>query len=149
MARLCICAALLFVAGSSICGAELGSYIADGDADVHLAVTAVDEGSGSGIPGATVTTIVDRRVKRGPDGHLYTTPVPVRADARGQATVKASFPAAADPTGTSVFVGDSKISVAAPGYRTARVRISQNNRLDFPRRTKNHTVPIRISMKRE
>ena len=46
----------------------------------------------------------------------------------------------------SVFVCDSYVGVAAPGYRASRARISPIYRLDFPRGTKTYVVTITVEL---
>ena len=120
----------------------------DGNAELILLIYLTDEISGKPISRATISAVRDRRVKRGPNGRAYQTPKSERTDSGGYATVRASFPAAGDASGLSVFVCDSYVSIKAPGYVDTRARISPINRLDFPRQTKDCKVPLHVTLKR-
>lgn len=125
-----------------------GIYIWDGDAQLILLIHVIDEASQKPISGATVSVVRDHRVKRGPNGRSYATPRLERTDSHGRANIRASFPAAGDATGLSVFVCDSYVTIKAPGHVSARARISPINRLDFPRKTKDCKVPLNLTLKR-
>jgi hypothetical protein len=126
-----------------------GIFIWDGNAQLILLVHVVDEAKQKPISGATVSVVRDQRVKRGPSGRSYETPRSERTDNRGYVSIRASFPAAGDATGLSVFVCDSYVTIKAPGHVSERARISPINRLDFPRKTKDCKVPLRLTLKRD
>ena len=125
-----------------------GIFIWDGNAELILLIHVTDEISGKPISGATVSAVRDRRVKRGPNGRAYQTPRLERTNNGGHAIIRASFPASGDASGMSVFVCDSYVIIKAPGHVSARARISSINRLDFPRKTKDCKVPLRLTLKR-
>ena len=125
-----------------------GIFIWDGSAQLILLVQVRDKVSRKPISGATVSVVRDRRVKRGPSGRAYGKPGPVPTDSDGRATTRVSFPAAGTASGFSVFVCDSYVTIKAPGYAPTRARISAINRLDFPRKTKDCKVPLRVTLKR-
>ena len=137
---------LLFIASSSLVGAREDIYIWDGDAELIIRITVLDAATRAPIRGAVVSLVRDRRVSRRLEAGNYPSPQPARTDARGRATLKASFPAAGDPTGFSVFVRDSSISAGAPTYAPARARISPIYRLDFAHHTKDCIVPITVTL---
>jgi hypothetical protein len=123
-------------------------FIWDGDKQLLLFIRVTDEVSRKPISGASVSVVRDRRVKRGPNGRAYETPGSERTDSAGHAVIRASFPAAGDASGISVFVCDSFVTIKALGHAPARARISAINRLDFPRKTKDCKVPLRVTLKR-
>jgi len=120
----------------------------DGNAQLILLIHLTEEVSGKPISGATVAVVRDHRVKRGPSGRSYETLRSERTDSSGRASIRAKFPAAGDATGLSVFVCDSYVTIKAPGHVPARARLSSINRLDFPRKTKDCKVPLRLTLKR-
>lgn len=126
-----------------------GIFIWDGNAQLILLVRVMDEVSRKPIFGATVSVVRDRRVRRGPSGRTYETPGSGRTDSVGHAIIRASFPAAGDASGLSVFVCDSYVTIKAPGHAPARARISPTYRLDFPRRIKDCKVPLHLTLKRK
>jgi hypothetical protein len=125
-----------------------GIFIWDGDAELIFLIHLTDEVNRKPISGATVSVVRDRRVNRGPNGRAYAAPASARTDSGGHAILKATFPAAGDAHGLSVFVGASYATAKALGHAPARARISAISRLDFPRRTKECKVPLHLRLKR-
>lgn len=123
-------------------------FIWDGNAELIILIHLTDEISGKPISGATISAVRDRRVKRGPNGRAYQTPRSERTDSGGHAIIRASFPAAGDASGLSVFVCDSYVTIKAPGYAATRARLSPIYRLDFPRKAKDCKVPLHLTLKR-
>jgi hypothetical protein len=138
---------LLVIASSVLAARHEDTYIWDGDAELIMRITVIDAATHAPIPGALVSFVRDRRVAHRLEAGNYPNPQPAQTDARGRATLKASFPAAGDPTGFSVFVRDSYVSIASPSYAPSRARISRIYRLDFARHTKNCLVPITMALK--
>ena len=124
---------------------EAIAMIWDGHAELVLRISVVDSSSQQPIPRAEIRLQRDRRVARHL-GRVYgATPVHL-TDARGDATIRASFPAAGDASGSSVFVIDLNVVASARGYASARARLAPIHRIDFPRKTREHRVPIPIAL---
>lgn len=106
-------------------------YIGCGSAWVTVRVRAIDAVTKQPIAAATVTLISERRA-RAPE-MLVSPPTVLTAptDSDGQATVKDSFGAGFDNTGTSISVGTSTVRCEAPGYLPAEARIASKGRLRF------------------
>jgi hypothetical protein len=124
------------------------AYIWDGTADVIVIITVTDASSQLPIADAVVDFTRDRRVLRAPDGRALATAATGRTSSHGDTTLRPSFPAAGDATGTTVFVGDSKVTAQASGYRAASARISPIYRVDFRHGIKRYTVRIAIKLER-
>jgi len=122
-------------------------FIWHGNAELMLHATVVDSATQKPIAKAKVTAFRDRRVARGANGRSYKPVSPRATDRRGRATLKGDFPAKGAATGFCVFVLDSYVAADAPGYASTRSRISPIYRLDFPRKTKDCVVSIRLALK--
>ena len=124
---------------------EAIAMIWDGHVELVLRISVVNSSTQKPIPGAEIRLQRDRRVARHL-GRVYgTTPVRL-TDTRGAATIRASFPAAGDASGASVFVVDSSVVITAPGYASANTRLAPIYRIDFPRKTREHRVPMSIAL---
>jgi hypothetical protein len=126
-------------------------YIWDGTSELAVVAHVTDSATHKPIPGATVWAVRVGGRNTEPLTHEYPTamPPPQKTSRDGRAKLIAYFRAAGDPSGFSVFVGDSFLRVDAPGYQPKKVRISPIVRLDFPPKTEHCEVTIPVPLIRE
>jgi hypothetical protein len=128
-----------------------GTYIWDGTSKLAMLPRVTDSVTDKPISGATVRAVRVGGRNTEPLTHEYPTamPLPQKTSRDGRAKLVAYFRAAGDPSGFSVFVGDSFLQVDAPGYQPKRVRISPIVRLDFAPGTKHCAVAISVALTHE
>ena len=143
----------ILLAQSQLCSAGRlqGAYIWDGTSELAMLARVTDSVTHKPISGATVRAVRVGGRNTEPLTHEYpiAMPPPQKTSRDGRAKLVAYFRAAGDPSGFSVFVGDSFLQVDAPGYQPKRVRISPIVRLDFAPKTKHCAVAIPVALTHE
>lgn len=126
-------------------------FIWDGTAELRMIAEVTDALTHKPLCGATVRAVRvgGRNTEPLTNEHPSAMPSPRLTARNGRGTFVAYFRAAGDASGSSVFVGDSFLQVAAPGYQAKKARLSPIVRLDFPRKTKHYEVSIPVALSRE